>query len=67
MADGDKDSETPGERLGCGGEHTLVLDVQWPYFKRTLSKERGGLGAGIPSSRQGSRGRKSPRLSSQTR
>jgi len=63
----DKDSKPSAARPGRSAEHTLVFDSQWPHFKRTLSKEPGGLGAGIPFSRKGSRGRKSPRPSSQTR
>lgn len=56
------DSDTRSSRPQRGRlERTVVFDTQWPHFKRTLSKQPGGLGAGIPFSPQTSRARKSPR------
>jgi hypothetical protein len=36
-------------------QRTLVLDTRFPAFKRTLSKQPGGLGAGVPHKVVGSR------------
>jgi hypothetical protein len=51
MADRDTGSSRPRRRR----ERTIVLDAQWPHFKRTLSRHPGGLGAGIPWKGAGSR------------
>ena len=63
----DRESKPSTGQPDRSDEHTLVFDSQWPQFKRTLSTEPGGLGAGIPFSHKGSRGRKSPRVPSRTR
>jgi hypothetical protein len=47
------DRKSSRRQLRC--QRTVVLDAQWPHFKRTLSKEPGGLGAGIPGKAAGSR------------